>query len=343
MCYSALVPPGDLRASIARYEVPSFATGIFQIFTSIGLFAASCAAMYWSLHVSYLLTLLLAVPTAGFVVRTFIVQHDCGHGSFFRSRRANDLVGILCSVITFTPYANWRRQHNCHHVHWNNLDKRESGADIYSACLTVREYRALSPRARFLYRIVRHPVIAHLILPHIVFLLLYRVPFDTPRSWKRERRSVCWTNVAIATTLCALALLVGIRQVLMVQTPVIMLAAVIGVLLFALQHRFEGVTWRRRADWTIEGAALTGASYFKLPPVLQWFTGNIGFHHVHHLSPRVPNYRLQACHTDIPTLQAVTTITWRDALQAIRLTLWDETSSRMVRFISASDCPNKQL
>jgi omega-6 fatty acid desaturase (delta-12 desaturase) len=254
MCYSALVPPGDLRASIARYEVPSFATGIFQIFTSIGLFAASCAAMYWSLHVSYLLTLLLAVPTAGFVVRTFIVQHDCGHGSFFRSRRANDLVGILCSVITFTPYANWRRQHNCHHVHWNNLDKRESGADIYSACLTVREYRALSPRARFLYRIVRHPVIAHLILPHIVFLLLYRVPFDTPRSWKRERRSVCWTNVAIATTLCALALLVGIRQVLMVQTPVIMLAAVIGVLLFALQHRFEGVTWQRRADWTIEGA-----------------------------------------------------------------------------------------
>ena len=325
-------PPSGLRSLVARYETPSVAKSAFQLITSIGSFAACCAAMYWSLHVSYLLTLLLAVPAAGFVVRTFIVQHDCGHGAFFRSRRANDLIGCLCSVITFTPYANWRRQHNCHHGNWNNLDRRESGADIYSACLTVEEYRGLSPWRRFVYRWVRHPIVAQFILPPLVFLFLYRIPFDTPKDWGRERRSVYWTDFAILAVLGVLMLLFGIRHVLMVQLPVVMLASIIGIGLFALQHRFEGVVWTRQDAWSAQSAALQGSSYFKLPRILQWFTGNIGFHHVHHLSPRVPNYRLEACHEAIPALQAAKTLTWRAGLRSLKLILWDETNRRMVRF-----------
>ena len=325
-------PQPSLRALVAQYESPGVAESTLQLLTSIGLYAASCAAMYWSLHLSYLLTLLLAIPTAGFVVRTFIVQHDCGHGAFFKSRRANDLVGMVCSVITFTPYANWRRQHNCHHGNWNNLDRRESGADIYSACLTVEEYRGLSPWRRLVYRWVRHPIVAQFILPPVVFLFLYRLPFDTPKAWGSERRSVYWTDLAIVAVLGVLMLLFGIKQVLMVQLPVVMLASIIGVGLFALQHRFEGVVWTRQDAWTAQSAALEGSSYFKLPRILQWFTGNIGFHHVHHLSPRVPNYRLEACHEAIPALQAAKTLTWRAGLRSLKLILWDETNRRMVRF-----------
>ncbi len=323
--------PG-LRSLLAIHEAPSVAKSALQIVTSIGLFAVSCTAMYWSLHVSYLLTLLLAVPTAGFVVRTFIVQHDCGHGGFFKSRWANDVTGLACSLITFTPYASWRRQHNCHHGNWNNLDRRESGADIYSDCLTVEEYHALSARQRFLYRTVRHPIVALFLIPPLVFVVLYRVPFDTPKAWSRERRSVYWTNFAILALLGSLALVVGLKQVLLVQVPVIMMASIIGVSLFALQHRFEGAVWARQKDWSVQSAALEGSSFFKLPRILQWFTGNIGFHHIHHLSPRMPNYRLEACHASVPALQTVRTLTWRDGLKALRLMLWDEANQQMVRF-----------
>jgi omega-6 fatty acid desaturase (delta-12 desaturase) len=300
--------------------------------TSVGLFMAACAAMYWSLNISYLLTLALALPTAGLLVRVFIVQHDCGHGAFFRSRRANTLVGLVCSVFTFTPYANWRRQHSQHHGNWNNLDRRESGSDIYSSCLTVEEYQALSPWKRFTCRLYRHPIIAQIIVPPLVFLLLYRVPFDTPKSWAHERRSVYWTNLAILSVLGGLALLVGIRQVLLIQLPIIALTSIMGVGLFSLQHRFDGVVWARQRNWTMMEAALKGSSYFKLPRVLQWFTGNIGFHHVHHLNPHIPNYRLEACHKAIPALGEATTLTWRDGPGAIRRMLWDEANRRMVGF-----------
>ncbi|HLG88858.1 MAG TPA: fatty acid desaturase [Alphaproteobacteria bacterium] len=342
-CHPDAHPQSGLRSLVARYETPSLAESAFQIITSIGLFAASCAAMYWSLHVSYLLTLLLAVPTAGFVVRTFIIQHDCGHGAFFKSRRANDLLGRACSVITLTPYANWRRQHNCHHSNWNNLDRRESGADIYSACLTVEEYRALSSWGRFVHRFVRHPIVAQFVVPPLVFLFLYRIPFDTPRAWSRERRSVYWTNLAILTLFGALTLLVGLKDVLMVQLPIITLASIMGIGLFAIQHRYEGVVWTRQNAWNAQSAALQGSSYFALPRILQWFTGNIGFHHVHHLSPRVPNYRLQACHDSIPALQAATTLTLRQGLRSLRLILWDEANRRMVRLADVGDAISRNM
>jgi omega-6 fatty acid desaturase (delta-12 desaturase) len=321
-----------LRSLIRAYETPSIVKSSYQIATSIGLFLTACAAMYWSLHVSYWLTAVLTIPTAGLLVRVFIIQHDCGHGAFFRSRWLNDLVGQFCSLLTFTPYAHWRRQHNCHHRNWNNLDRRELGLDLYSTCFTVAEYQALSRWGRFTHRMMRHPIMAHVVVPPLVFLFLYRVPFETPKDWTRERWSVYLTNLAVAALLATLMLLLGVRDVLLVQVPVIAVTAIIGVGLFALQHRFEGVVWARQGEWNSVKASLEGSSYFRLPRVLQWFTGNIGFHHIHHLSPRVPNYRLEACHKAIPEFDSVTSLSWRDAFRVIRLMLWDEAGEQMVRF-----------
>jgi len=195
-----------LRAAVAPFERPSVGRACWQLFSSIGFLIAALGLMYWSLEFSYWLTLALALPAGAFLVRVFIVQHDCGHGSFFGSRRANNIVGTICSVLTLAPYQNWRRQHAQHHANWNNLDRREHGADIYSACLTVEEYRSLSPSGRLLYRLPRHPLFAHFVLPPLVFLFLYRIPFDTPRKWTAERLSVWGTNIAIASCVALLAM-----------------------------------------------------------------------------------------------------------------------------------------
>jgi omega-6 fatty acid desaturase (delta-12 desaturase) len=334
--------PG-IRSLIAPFESASVAASVVQIATSLGLFIVAWAAMYWSEQVSYLLTLALAVPTAGLLVRVFIVQHDCGHGSFFKSRRANDIVGAICSLMTFTPYANWRRLHNLHHGAWNNLDRRQGGTDLYSECLTVEEYWSLSRWRRFTYRLVRHPIIGQLIIPPLVFLFFYRTPFDTPKAWAKERLSVHRTNLAILAVFGALSLWLGVWQVLLIQVPVIALTAIFGVLLFSLQHRFDGAVWARQGEWNVTTAALHGCSFFKLPRVLQWFTGNIGFHHVHHLSPRVPNYRLEDCHDAIPALQAAQTVTWPQAIRAIRQTLWDEANRQMVTFAQARAAMRRRI
>lgn len=331
------MPPSRnaLRAAVAPFEKPSLPLGIWQIATSIGLYAATLAAMYWSLHISYWLTLALALPASGLLVRIFIVQHDCGHGSFFASPRANDILGRICGVITLAPYQNWRRQHSQHHSNWNNLDRRESGADIYSACLTVAEYRAMSRREKFLYRLPRHPAVAHFVLPPLVFLLLYRVPFDTPGSWTAERRSVWLTNLAVAMCIVVLGLTLGFGAVLLVQLPIVIVSSIIGVWLFSVQHRFEAAKWLRQPEWSFQAAAMEGSSYLKLPKLLQWLTGNIGFHHIHHLTPRVPNYRLEACHKSAAILNAEPPLTFRRALRGSTLTLWDEAKAKLVRFRDA--------
>jgi len=322
----------DLRSLVEPYEQSIVATSVFQLVNSLGLFVGACALMYWSLQVSYVLTLLLAVPTGALLVRIFIIQHDCGHGSFFKPRWANDLIGRLCSVLTLAPYANWRRQHARHHAIWNNLDQRDSGSDIYSACLTVAEYNAMTRWQRFLYRLPRHPLIAHVVLPPLVFIILYRVPFDTPAKWAKERRAVYWLNAAVVALVCALGLAVGFAPVLMVQLPVMVVASIIGVWLFAVQHRFEDSRWARQQQWSFSGASLEGSSVLKLPKVLQWFTGNIGFHNVHHLAPRIPNYRLERCYQEVDVLRQETPLTLRSAMSAIRLALWDEERQRLVRF-----------
>lgn len=324
-----------LRAAVSPFENASIAIGAWQIVTSIGLYLAALAAMYWSLHVSYWLTLALAFPAAGLLVRVFIVQHDCGHGSFFASLRANNILGAICGVLTLAPYQNWRRQHSQHHANWNNLDRRESGTDIYSTCLTVDEYRARSPRERLLYRLPRHPLLAHLVFPPLVFILLYRFSFDTPKEWLAERRSVWGTNLMVLVWVTALALLFGWRAVLMVHLPIIAITTIAGVWLFSVQHRFEDAHWLRKETWSFQAAAMKGTSYLKLPRLLQWMSGNIGFHHIHHLSPRVPNYRLEACYASDAILRAEAPLTLRTALSASRLNLWDEAQQKLVRFRDA--------
>jgi len=291
--------------------------------------------MYLAYPLSPWLTLALALPTGALLVRVFIIQHDCGHGSFFASRRANVSVGRLCSLATLTPFTNWSRQHAQHHGDWNNLDRGGGGADIYSACLTVREYLALSPWRRLLYRLPRHPLVANLLLPPLVFLLLYRVPFDTPRHWRRERFSVHLTNLALLAMFAPLVALLGWQEVLLIHVPVIAVSSVLGVWLFSVQHRFETARWSPRRDWHFVGAALDGSSWLRLPAALQWLTGNIGFHHIHHLDPRVPNYRLHAAHQAMQSLHPTPPLGLGRALGAPWLTLWDEATGRLVRFRDA--------
>lgn len=324
--------PRDLRIALAIYETPMLAPGIGQLATSFGCFLGLCGAMYLTVEFSYGITLALGLLAGGFLVRIFIIQHDCGHGSFFASRRANNLLGILCSLLTLAPYAAWRRQHAGHHGVWNDLDRRASGLDIYSTCLTVAEYRGLGRWRRRLYRLARHPLIANVLLPPVVFLVLYRFPFDMPRAWKRERCAVHATNFALVAIVGGLGLLFGFQRVAAVQLPIIAAASVIGVWLFSVQHRFEHALWARHERWTFASAALRGSCYLRLPALLQWFTGNIGFHHVHHLNPRIPNYRLEECHDAHAALRAAPALTLRSALTAWRYTLWDEDRQRMVGF-----------
>lgn len=323
---------GQLRTA-ASFQSPILSHSIWQFATTGAAYAAVLVAMYAAYHVSPWLSLALVLPAAGLVVRLFIIQHDCGHGAFFQSRRANLVVGVLCSLATLTPFTNWRRHHAQHHAMWNNLDTRDMTSDIYSTCLTVAEYEAMTPFKRWMARTVRHPLIAHFIIPPIVFLVLYRVPFETPRAWAKERVAVYLTDAGIAVVVIAMVLALGLWPVLLIQVPIIAVAAIIGVWLFSVQHKFEDAHWTRSSDWSAVAAAVHGSSFLKLPAVLRWFSGNIGYHHVHHLVPRVPNYRLQACHEACQELFGTAQVlTLREALRAPSYALWDEAQGRMVQF-----------
>ena len=330
---SSRIPGRSLLRRAATFQSPVLAHSMWQFASTGAAYLAVLALMYIAYQVSAWLSLALVLPAAGLVVRLFIIQHDCGHGAFFRSRRANFVVGVLCSLATLTPFTNWRRHHAQHHAMWNNLDRRDMTSDIYSTCLTVQEYEAMSPSKRWMARTVRHPLIAHLIIPPLVFLVLYRVPFETPRAWVSERRAVHLTNALIAAVLAAMILPLGIWPVLVIQLPVITVAAIIGVWLFSIQHRFEDAHWTHSSDWSAIAAAIRGSSFLKLPSVLCWFSGNIGYHHVHHLVPRVPNYRLRACHEACEELFGTARVlTLREALTAPCYALYDESLSRMVQF-----------
>jgi acyl-lipid omega-6 desaturase (Delta-12 desaturase) len=284
----------QILSGTKAFQAPILARSLGQLATSFGGFFITCAVMYLTFAMSLWITLALSVLAAGFLVRIFIIQHDCGHGSFFRSRRANELIGSLCSLMTLTPYAFWRRQHARHHGSWNNLDRRAaSGLDIYSSCMTVAEYRALGRSRRCLVRLTNHPIVANLLLPPLVFVILYRVPFDAAKGWRRERRGVYLTNLALTVLVGGLGLALGYGRVAAVQLPIMVIASIVGVWLFSIQHRFEHAQWMPDASWSFAATSLGGTSYLRLPRLLQWFTGNIGFHHVHHVNPRIPNYRLE--------------------------------------------------
>lgn len=284
--------------------------------------------MWASLDHGYWITLLLAVPAAGFLVRLFIIQHDCGHGSLFRSRLANDLVGRIIGVFTLTPYDYWRRTHAAHHATSGNLDRRGVG-DINT--LTVREYLGLSRWRQLAYRVYRHPLVLFGIGPIYLFILKHRLPLDMPL------RSGVWsnllaTNAGIVVLVAVLAMLVGPIDLLKLQVPIVLLAASAGIWLFHVQHQFEGTYWRRDGNWSFYQAALQGSSYYCLPRPLQWLTASIGLHHIHHLCSRIPNYRLQECLDANPELRQVRRVTLVESLGCARLALWNEETERLVRF-----------
>jgi acyl-lipid omega-6 desaturase (Delta-12 desaturase) len=332
--------PGDtvgLRAVTARFETASPRIAVWQIATSIVPLVAILAVMYTGMAFGWWPVLLLALPAAALTVRTFIIQHDCGHGSFFASRRANDWLGRCCGLLTVTPYSQWRRQHAHHHGAWNDLDRRVGGGvDIYSSCLTVQEYHALPTWQRRLYRAAKHPVMSLLVLPPMIFLVLYRFAFDTPAGWWAERRGVHLTNLSLLILYGGLAALLGAGAVAAVFLAVVVPASIVGVWLFSIQHHFDGTLWARHGQWSALDAALRGTSFLRLPRWLQWATGNIGFHHVHHVSSRVPNYRLEACHGAHPGFAGASVLTLGDGLRAWRFALWDEVRGRMVSFSEAA-------
>lgn len=311
------------------YALPSSRRSLGQLLVTASSFAALWLGMWVSLDLSYWVTLLLAVPAAGFLVRFFIIQHDCGHRSYFRSRWANDLVGRALGVLTLTPYDYWRKAHAVHHATSGNLDRRGIG-DINT--LTVGEYRALSGWRRLLYRLYRNPLVLFGVGPTYLFVLKHRFPLDLPLFQRRLWVSVLVTNVAIIALSVAMAMAVGVVDFVKVQLPVVLLASSIGVWLFFVQHQFDGTYWRREGTWNFHHSAFEGSSYYRLPRLLQWFTASIGLHHVHHLCSKVPNYRLKECLERIPELSQVRRITLLESLRCARLSLWDEERGAMVSF-----------
>ena len=325
--------PKEWSKLVKPYQEPSVRKGVWQLINSFGGLLLCWALMWLSLSVSVWLTLLLSIPAAGFLVRIFIIQHDCGHNAFFKKRQLNDSVGIVCSLFTMTPYKFWRKSHAVHHAHHAELEERGTG-DVWT--MTVDEYNEASRWQRLLYRVFRHPLFLFGLAPSLNFMLLARLPRGGEESWRNgERASVWWTNLALAGLLAAASALIGFRAVLWIALPTAAIASSVGTWLFYVQHQFEDTYWEHTPHWDYTAAALAGSSYYQLPKVLQWFTGNIGFHHIHHLSPRIPNYHLQQCHEQNPTLQRVVHLTLQDSFQTVWLTLWHEQQRRLVSFREA--------
>jgi omega-6 fatty acid desaturase (delta-12 desaturase) len=283
--------------------------------------------MHKALAISYWLTLPLAVLAGGFLVRIFIIFHDCGHGSFFKSRIANDVVGFITGLFTFTPHHHWRWEHAIHHASAGHLDKRGTG-DVWT--LTVEEYLASSRWKRFAYRLARNPLILFIIAPLFLFLVQHR--FYSPNANTRERRSVYWMNLAILGMVVVGSALFGFGHYVIIQLTVMGIAGSAGVWLFYVQHQFDGVYWERGRDWDFTEAALRGSSFYKLPRFLQWFSGNIGYHHIHHLSSRIPNYNLERCHKGHSLFQTVKPVTLVSSLKSFTFRLWDEQRKKLVGY-----------
>ena len=321
----AAAVPTTWRASAQQYQCADMWSSIWQVASSFIPYLLLWFLMVLSIAYSYWLTLGLAVFASGFLIRIFIILHDCGHGSFFTSARANEILGSICGVFTLTPFYQWRHDHAMHHATSSDLDRRGHG-DV--ATLTVAEYLRMSGWERFKYRTFRHPLALLLAGPVFAFIIQQR--FALASSGPRERRSVHLTNLALLAIVGVAALTIGLKIYLLILAPVVFCASFVAVWLFYCQHQFEGTYWRRHEEWSFEEAAIKGSSYFHLPRVLQWFTGNIGFHHVHHLCPRIPNYYLEQVHHSHPRFQEATTITIRSSLRAFTLQLWDEQRQELI-------------
>jgi omega-6 fatty acid desaturase (delta-12 desaturase) len=309
---------------VSKYAYPETWRSVWQIANSVIPFMVMWYIMYRSLAIGYWLTLILAVPTAGFMVRCFIIFHDCCHGSFFRTAKANDRLGLVLGVLVLTPFYQWKHSHAIHHATAGDLDRRGVG-DVYT--MTVEEYLAAPWYKKVGYRIMRNPLILFTIGATIVFAFTHR--FFEKDAGKRERSSVIWTNIAIAAVVGWIMLEIGWAAFLLVELPVLLIACGSGVWLFYVQHNFDPTYWERHAEWEFFNAGMDGSSFYKLPKLLQWFTGNIGFHHIHHLSPRIPNYKLEECHNENPAFQ-IEPLTVRRSLSSLFFRLWDEKEKMLV-------------
>ncbi len=327
-----LMPARDLLKALAPYRAPSSARGIWELSVTIMPFVVLWIAAWWALSFSYWLTLAISIPAGGFLVRFFLIQHDCGHGAFFRSKKVNDWIGRILGVFTMTPYDNWRRSHAIHHATSGNLDERGVGdIDI----MTVREYRESSKKRQLLYRLYRSPFVLFVIGPSYQFLLRNRFPFMFDDNKKSYWISVMGTNISIAAVISIIAYFVGFGSFVAVQLPITIVAASIGVWMFYVQHQFERTSWEGEEKWEMYEAALKGSSHYDLPGPLRWMTANIGVHHIHHLASRIPFYRLHDVMRDYPELANIRRLTLWQSLSCIKLRLWDEDSKRMVTFAQA--------
>lgn len=327
----------NLKKTIAPYEKTDLKSSVRQLINTLVPLVLLWYAAYYSLSISYWLTLALGIVTSGFVIRTFIIFHDCTHGSFFKSKLANDIVGTITGVIALVPYKQWKNSHAIHHATSSNLDKRGTG-DMW--VLTVDEYAAAPRMRRIAYRIYRLPIVMFGIGPIAVFLIQYR--FNAKGARSKERNNTYLVNLLLVLLYAGLYFAIGWKALLLVQGPIFFISGMLGIWLFYVQHQFEDSYFENNEEWSYVNAAVDGSSYYKLPKVLQWITGNIGFHHVHHLNSKVPNYYLEQAHNNTPPLQKATTITIRQSLDSLRFRLWDETNKKFVSFKSVKHRLHKQ-
>lgn len=325
------------KSIVARYQQPCVKRALWQLTNTLGPYVLSWYAMFHVMQMSLWLTAPLAVLSGALLVRIFIIFHDCAHGSYFNSRRANDIVGRIAGILTFTPYSHWRWEHAIHHASAGDLDRRGTG-DVWT--MTVQEYLAASRGRRLAYRLVRDPLVLFLLAPLFVFIVKHR--FASAKADRRRRRSVWFTNAAVLVMVAALAWIFGLAPYLLIQSIVMTVAGAAGLWLFYVQHQFEDVYWERGEHWDYTAAALRGSSFYKLPRVLQWFSGNIGFHHIHHLSPRIPNYNLQKCHESDRHFEQVKPITLGSSLRCLTFRFWDEQGRKLVGYAYMRELEKEQ-
>jgi acyl-lipid omega-6 desaturase (Delta-12 desaturase) len=331
-------PPSrkDLIQALSPYTQPDYRKALVQISNTFMPYMALWALMIYTVvqGFSVWITLLLSVAASAFLVRMFVLFHDCCHGAFFPWRLGNRLFGYIAGILTFTPYEDWKRNHVIHHSNSGDLDNRGVG-DVWT--LTVAEYLSASRPKRLAYRVFRNPLVLFSITPLILFVVVHRFPSSGAK--KRENDSVIFTNAGIASLILVMSLTVGFQNYLLMQLPIILLAASVGTWLFYIQHQYEDVYWSRNDGWDLTRSGLEGSSYYQLPVVLQWIVGNIGLHHIHHVRANIPNYNLQRCFNEIPALRAVTPLTLRKSFQSLWLNLWDEETQKLVSFSSIRTLP----